>query len=248
MGRGPVNFALSPSRTGTSCLCFSGGGCACSPAALQPGSPAAAVAARIGERADPRANDSERDCTLPAAAALRALTPLPVSPRSETGAVTLPESDGAAGPITPRSGSLGGGAAARRGPSRAGSLREAQPPGGPAGGGEGAGPGGEMQAAAVLGKAVLLEAEVQGARRREGLEVEEFIWRRPPAPGSRWWRFTSRCSEDACRAMCGWSRGGSGKGSVSRRITTQWLVRKRVFSTVTLFLPKAGVPPMPRSS
>lgn len=235
MGRGPVNFALCPSRTGTSCLCFPGGGRACSPAAP--------VAARIGERADPRANGSELGCTPPSAAAPPALTPLPGSPRSETGAGTRPESDGAAGPIARCSGSLGGGAAAGRGPSGAGSLREAQPPGGLAGGGEVAGPGGAERAAA---------GQVRGARRREGLAVRESLPRRPRAPGCAWWRF-SRCRGgsragaepprgrwgDACRAMCGGPEGLRA-GRVSRRIAGRWVLRKRAFSTVTPFHPRQG--------
>lgn len=101
-------------------------------AARRPRSP---VAAQLGERADPRATRSEQDSTTPSTAAPLALLPLPVSGRSETRAVTRPESDGAAGPITRRSGARGGGAGAGRGPRGAGSLRESQAPGGPAGGG-----------------------------------------------------------------------------------------------------------------
>ncbi|XP_066104626.1 collagen alpha-2(I) chain-like [Saccopteryx bilineata] len=91
---------------------------------------------------------------MPSAAAPRAPTPLPVSRRSETGAVTRPKSDGASGPITRRSGALGGGDEAGRGPRGAGSLREAQPLGGPARGREVAGPRGVRRTAAVVGSEV----------------------------------------------------------------------------------------------
>lgn len=135
---------------------------------VQPGSPAAWGAAPLGERADPRASGSEQDSTMPSAAAPRALTPLPVSGRSETGAVTRPESDGMAGPIKRRSGSLGGGAEAGREPRGAGSLREAQPRGGPAEGGKVVCPGGARLAGAAAGRAVTAATEAQsgGARGR----------------------------------------------------------------------------------
>lgn len=123
---------------------------------VQRGSPAAWCAARLGGRAEPRASGSEQDdSTVPSAAAPRALTPLPVFERSETGAVTRPENDGMAGPIKRCSGSLGGGAEAGRLPRGAGSLREALPRGGPAEGGKVVGLGGASEAGGVVaGRAV----------------------------------------------------------------------------------------------
>lgn len=134
---------------------------------MQSDCPAALDAAQLGERADPRASGREQDSTMPSTAAPRALPPLPVSGRSETRAVTRPESDGAAGPIARGSGSRGGGAEAGRGAVQGGELREAQPRRGPAGGGEVAGPG--------------------GARQRAGPEVGEFIPRGFRARGPRGW-------------------------------------------------------------
>lgn len=89
---------------------------------MQSDCPAALDAAQLGERADPRASGREQDSTMPSTAAPRALPPLPVSGRSETRAVTRPESDGAAGPIARGSGSRGGGAEAGRGQCREGSY------------------------------------------------------------------------------------------------------------------------------
>lgn len=116
---------------------------------------------------------------MPSAAAPRALIPLRVSGRSETGAVTRPESDGMARPITRRSGLLGGGAEAGRRPRRAGSLREAQPRRGPAGGGKVAGPGGAGQAGAVQAPDARRRAEGSGSRVYPALAAV-------PGPGG-WW-------------------------------------------------------------
>lgn len=148
-------------------------------ASVQPGSPAALGAALLDERADPRASWSEQGSTMPSAAAPRALIPLRVSGRSETGAVTRPESDGMARPITRRSGLLGGGAEAGRRPRRAGSLREAQPRRGPAGGGKVAGPGGAGQAGAVQAPDARRRAEGSGSRVYPALAAV-------PGPGG-WW-------------------------------------------------------------
>lgn len=210
---------------------------------VQPGSPAAQGAALLDERADLRASWSEQGSTMPSAAAPRALTPLRVSGRSETGAVTCPESDGMAGPITRRSGLLGGGAEAGRRPRRAGSLREAQPPRGPAGGGKVAGPGGAKRAGAV---------EAPDARRCAGLRVGAFIprWPLSRVPGGggspvaeeapELTRNPSVASLDLCLAQrgpiqCARSRGAPGKGKISRRITGHWIVRKHVVSRITFF-------------
>lgn len=134
VGGGLVKFAPCASWTGTSCLCFPGGGGAGSPAARRPDRRSASSCA------DPRAPGNAPCRPLPSAAAPRALPPLPGSRRSETGAGPRPQSDGAAGPIARGSGALGGGAEAGRGPGGVGSLREALPRGGPAGGRRG-GPG-----------------------------------------------------------------------------------------------------------
>lgn len=148
---------------------------------VQRGSPAAWCAARLGERADPRASGSEQASTVPSAAAPRALTPLPVFERSETGAVTRPENDGMAGPIKRCSGSLGGGAEAGRLPRGAGSLREALPRGGPGGGQEGRGSRRREAGGVVAGRAVRTAVESQGARQRAGFVVGELILRWPLA-------------------------------------------------------------------
>lgn len=95
--------------------------------------------------------------------------------------MTRPESDGAGGPITHRLGTRGGGAEAGRGPRGAGSLREAQPRGGPAGGGEVAGLGGARPAGAAAGRPSGPAAEAQGARKRAGFGVGECIPRGPRA-------------------------------------------------------------------
>lgn len=132
VGGGLVNFARSPSPSRAllaSCLCSWR-------AAPQPRSPRSSGRALVGERADPRARRSKQGSATPSSAAPRARISLPVSGRSETRAVTRPKSDSAVGPISRRPGSRGGGAEAGRGPRGAGSLREAQPRGGLAGGGE----------------------------------------------------------------------------------------------------------------
>lgn len=116
---------------------------------------------------------------MPSTTAPRALISLPVSGRSETRAVTRPESDSEAGPILRRPGSRGGGAEAGRGPCGVGSLREAQPRGGPAGGGEVAGPGGARRAGATGSRAVR-PAWRPGVKRRRS-QVPEFIPRGPQA-------------------------------------------------------------------
>lgn len=146
---------------------------------MQPGCPAVPAVTQVGECSHPRVSQSGQGSTMPSTTAPRALISLPVSGRSETRAVTRPESDSAAGPILRRPGSRGGGAEAGRGPCEAGSLREAQPRGGPAGGGEVAGPGGARRAAATASRAVRPAWRPWVKRRRS--QVREFIPRGPRA-------------------------------------------------------------------
>lgn len=180
---------------------------------------------------------------MPSTAAPRAVTPLPVSGRLETGAVTRPESDGATGPITCRSGSLGGGAEAGRGPGGAESLREAQARGGPAGGGEVDGPGGARRAGAVVGREVRPAAEAQGARRREGLEVGEFIpcWLRTQVRGdgcSRVVQEVPRLTRDlpvAARTRAGPSGARQEGQGLQENPRTLVHLEERLFTNYSLF-------------
>lgn len=223
---------------------------------VQPGSPAAWGTAPRGECADPRARGREQDSTMPSAAAPRALTPLPVSGRSETGAGTRPESDGMAGPIKGRSGSPGGGAGAGE-PRWAGSLREAQPLGGPAEGWKVVCP--EARGWLERPRGGLSEPRrrpgERGARQRGGARGRGVCPALASGPGprgravvlelprrrlSRPWTPTPGAHSDPCRAKWGLPGGGPEKDRASKRITGRWVVRKPS-SIITLFLPQARI-------
>lgn len=219
---------------------------------VQPGSPAAWGAAPLGERADPRASGSEQASTMPSAAAPRALTPLPVSGRSETGAVTRPESDGMAGPIqaplrVPRGRSRGGEGTARGGEFTGSAASR--------------GPGGGREGRVSPRREAGWSCSGEGCQSRDGGPVGRGsgsgslsctgLW-----PGSRRWGGGSPVAEEAPeltldlpvahsdprQAKWGLPGGGPGKGSASKRITRPWVVRKRVFNNYPLFPQGKGFP------
>lgn len=221
---------------------------------VQPAAPMAAPLARAPTRGRPGARRAAR-CPPPRPREHRHRGPAPG--RSETGAGTRPESDGAAGPIARRSGSLGGGAEAARGPGGAGSLREALPRGGPAGGGEVPGPQGARPAGAKPGREGGPAAEARGARRRAGpgrLHPTPASgpggWGFPPASSERFpgGRGTSRAHLGPARSPGGLAPRGCRRGQGLRGNPGPRGLWTRVFSTNALFLPQAGIPPAPRSA
>ena len=174
--------------------------------------------------------------------------------------MTRPESDGAAGPITHRSGSRGGGAEAGRGPRGAGSLREAQPRGGPAGGGEVAGLGGARLAGVAAGWPSRPAPEARGAGKRvgrEGFRGRGVYPARSSGPGRRGSLASSGrggartdagppCgpSDPPPRATPGPLRGVPGRPRLAENRPTPGC-SERVFSPVPSFYPRRGFPRCP---